>query len=143
MYMIIVLKSFTDFYPPHPEPYPGMKGNYIESSATAMFTYAYLKGVRTGLLAKSYRETAVKAYNLMLEKFVKHEGNSTLSWEGTVQVGSLNGDASYEVSTPKTKVWSEPTSMQYYIGVRLSENDGKGAGPFISASTEIEMLNSF
>jgi len=80
------------------EPYPGMKGNYIESSATAMFTYAYLKGVRTGLLEDSYRETAGKAYDLMVERFVKVEKNGTLSWEGTVEVGSLNKDASYEVS---------------------------------------------
>jgi rhamnogalacturonyl hydrolase YesR len=81
------------------EPYPGMEGNYIESSATAMFTYGYLKGVRTGLLDESYRETASKAYDLMVERFVKVEKNSTLSWEGTVLVGSLNKDATYEVST--------------------------------------------
>ncbi|KAF2680095.1 glycoside hydrolase family 105 protein [Lentithecium fluviatile CBS 122367] len=105
------------------EPYPGKKGNYIESSATAMFTYAYLKGVRTGLLAESYRDTASKAYDLMLQKFVTQEKNGTLSWEGTVQVGSLSGNASYE----------------YYIGVPLSQNDGKGAGPFMFAAVEMEM----
>ncbi|KAJ4301900.1 hypothetical protein N0V90_003996 [Kalmusia sp. IMI 367209] len=92
------------------EPYPGMKGNYIESSGTAMFTYGYLKGIRTGLLDKQYKDTAVKAYDLMLEKFVKHEKNGTLSWEGTVSVGSLSSNGSYE----------------YYIGVPLLENDGKG-----------------
>ena len=80
------------------EPYPGMKGNYIESSATAMFTYSYLKGIRTGLLKESHKATALKAYNLMLTDFVKKEANNTLSWEGTVQVGSLSGNATYEVS---------------------------------------------
>lgn len=80
------------------EPYPGMNGNYIESSATAMFTYGYLKGVRTSLLEEKYRNTARKAYGLMIERFVKVEGNGTLSWEGTVRVGSLDKDASYEVS---------------------------------------------
>jgi rhamnogalacturonyl hydrolase YesR len=80
------------------EPYPGTKGNYIESSATAMFTYGYLKGVRIGLLEQFYRDTAVKAYDLMLERFVKYEANGTLSFEGTVKVGSLDKDASYEVS---------------------------------------------
>ncbi|KAF2704496.1 glycoside hydrolase family 105 protein [Pleomassaria siparia CBS 279.74] len=101
----------------------GAEGNYIESSATAMFTYAYLKGVRTGLLDKAYRDTASKAYSLMTDKFVKVETNGTLSWEGTVEVGSLKGDASYE----------------YYVGVPLSENDGKGAGPFMFAATEMEL----
>ncbi|KAF2472209.1 glycosyl hydrolase-like protein family 88 [Lindgomyces ingoldianus] len=105
------------------EPYPGMKGNYIESSGTAMFAYGYLKGVRTGLLDEEYRDTAMKAYELMVDRFVKRESNGTLSWEGTVRVGSLDQDGSYE----------------YYIGVPLSENDGKGAGPFMFASTEMEM----
>jgi rhamnogalacturonyl hydrolase YesR len=105
------------------EPYPGMEGNYIESSATAMFTYAYLKGVRLGLLEEEYTETAVKAYDLMVDEFVQYETNGTLSWTGTVEVGSLKGDASYE----------------YYVGVPLSLNDGKGLGPFVYAATEIEM----
>jgi rhamnogalacturonyl hydrolase YesR len=81
------------------EPYPGMKGNYIESSATAMFTYAYLKGIRLGLLEPEYKETAVKAWDLMIDEFVQYEKNGTLSWTGTVEVGSLSGNASYEVST--------------------------------------------
>ncbi|KAF2198889.1 glycosyl hydrolase-like protein family 88 [Delitschia confertaspora ATCC 74209] len=107
------------------EPYPGMEGNYIESSATAMFTYAYLKGMRTGLLPKEkYTGVANKAWNLMLDKFVKVEKNQTLSWEGTVQVGSLNMDGSYE----------------YYISVPVVENDPKGAGPFMFAATEMEIL---
>ncbi|KAH3918148.1 hypothetical protein HBI56_144560 [Parastagonospora nodorum] len=105
------------------EPYPGMEGNYIESSATAMFAYAYLKGVRLGLLEAEYTDTAVKAWDLMLDKFVQYENNGTLSWTGTVEVGSLKGDASYE----------------YYVGVPLSLNDGKGLAPFVYAATEIEM----
>jgi len=80
------------------EPYPGMEGNYIESSATAMFTYAYLKGIRLGFLDKKYKSVANKAYDLMIDEFVQYETNGTLSWTGTVEVGSLKGDASYEVS---------------------------------------------
>jgi rhamnogalacturonyl hydrolase YesR len=75
----------------------GKEGNYIESSATALFTYAYLKGVRTGLLDPQYKDTAFKAYELMTNEFIIYEKNGTLSWNGTVEVGSLKGDASYEV----------------------------------------------
>ncbi|KAK7193607.1 hypothetical protein DPSP01_000158 [Paraphaeosphaeria sporulosa] len=106
------------------EPYPGAKGNYIESSGTAMFTYGFLKGVRTGLLDSQYKQPAIKAYDLMIEKFIKYETNGTLSWEGTVSVGSLGSNGSYE----------------YYIGVPLGENDGKGAGSFMMAAAEYEML---
>lgn len=104
------------------EPYPGESRNYIESSATAMFTYSYLKGIRLGLLDAAYKTTAVKAWNLMVDEFVQYENNGTLSWTGTVEVGSLSGSASYE----------------YYVGVPLAINDGKGLGPFIYAATEIE-----
>jgi rhamnogalacturonyl hydrolase YesR len=106
------------------EPYPGMEGNYIESSATAMFTYSYLKGMRLGLLESEYKETATKAYDLMTNEFVQYEKNGTLSWTGTVEVGSLKGDASYE----------------YYVGVPKLINDGKGLGAFIYAATEMEMV---
>ncbi|KAF2856324.1 glycoside hydrolase family 105 protein [Plenodomus tracheiphilus IPT5] len=96
--------------------------NYIESSATAMFAYAYLKGIRLGLLEKKYQETAVKAWDLLLDDFVQYEKNGTLSFTGTVEVGSLSGTASYD----------------YYVGVKKAINDGKGAGPFMYAASEIE-----
>ncbi|KAG9387704.1 Glycoside hydrolase family 105 protein [Pyrenophora tritici-repentis] len=101
----------------------GLTGNYIESSATALFTYSYLKGVRLGLLEQAYQDTAVKAWDLLLDEFIQYEQNGTLSFTGTVTVGSLKGDASYE----------------YYTTVPLLVNDGKGAGPFMYAASEIEL----
>lgn len=101
----------------------GRAGNYIESSATALFTYAYFKGVRTGLLDSEYLPIAQKAYTLMTNEFIIYETNGTLSWNGTVEVGSLKGDASYE----------------YYTTVPLSLNDGKGAGPFMYAASEFDL----
>ena len=59
---------------------------------------------------------------LMIDEFVQYEKNGTLSWTGTVEVGSLKGDASYE----------------YYTTVPLSLNDGKGLGAFVYAATEVE-----
>jgi unsaturated rhamnogalacturonyl hydrolase len=97
----------------------GREGNYIESSATAMFTYAYLKGVRLGLLEQEYKE-----WNLLLDDFIQYETNGTISMTGTVEVGSLKGNASYG----------------YYTGVPLAINDGKGAGAFMYAATEVEKL---
>lgn len=104
------------------EEFVGEKSNYIESSATAMFAYSYLKGVRLDLLEKEYTSTALKAWDLMIDEFVQYEKNGTLSWTGTVEVGSLKGDASYE----------------YYTTVPLSLNDGKGLGAFVYAATEVE-----
>jgi rhamnogalacturonyl hydrolase YesR len=81
------------------EPYPGAKGNYIESSATAMFTLGWLRGIRTGYLdSAEYLDAATKAYNLLVDDFVVENANGTLSWTGTVSVGSLSSNGSYEVS---------------------------------------------
>ncbi|KAI8626889.1 cell wall glycosyl hydrolase YteR [Xylariaceae sp. FL1651] len=106
-------------------PYPGAKGNYIESSGTAMFTYGFLKGIKLGLLAESeYLAPAQKAYDLLVDKFVVDNGDGTVDWEGTVEVGSLGSNGTFE----------------YYISVPTDPNDYKGAGPFMLASYEIETL---
>ncbi|KAH9900450.1 cell wall glycosyl hydrolase YteR [Xylariomycetidae sp. FL2044] len=105
------------------EPYPGAAGNYIESSATAMFTLGFLRGIRAGLLDEAaYLAPAQRAYDLLLERFVVENDDGTLNWEGTVEVGSLSSNGSYE----------------YYISVPLASNDFKGAGPFMLAAYEME-----
>lgn len=89
---------------------PGRRGNYIESSASAMFTYSLYKGVRIGLLddkrtnpnhkgnAKySYTDVATRAYRSLVDRFVVENADGTLSYNGTVSVCSLNSTASYEV----------------------------------------------
>lgn len=87
---------------------PGREGNYIESSATAMFVYSLLKGVRLGLLENGiklheeayetlYTGVAVRAYEYVAENFVVDNGNGTLGWNGTVGVCSLNSTATYDV----------------------------------------------
>lgn len=80
------------------EPYPGVSGNYIESSASAMFTFGWLKGIRLGLIAEEdYLEPALKAYHSLIDRFVKVDDDDTLHWEGTVEVGSLGSNATFEV----------------------------------------------
>lgn len=81
------------------EPYPGMEGNYFESSSAAMFTYGLLAGLRLGYIDEAtYAEPAAKAYKHLIDDFVTHKCDGTLVWEKTVQVGSLNSDASFGVS---------------------------------------------
>ena len=92
---------------------PGQEGNYLESSASSMFVYALLKGVRMGLLPthavsngtvsynagqSAFVDVAKRAYGYIADTFVVHNNNGTLGWNGTVGVCSLNSTASYEVS---------------------------------------------
>lgn len=79
------------------EQYKGAEGNYIESSASAMFTYGFFLGVRLGLLDEdTYLPAAKTAYELLVQDFVV-EVDDGLNWEGTVKVGSLGSNATYEV----------------------------------------------
>lgn len=80
------------------EPYPEVKGNYIESSASAMFTYGLLRGIHEGHLSEEYSTSADTGYDSLIERSVVKNENGTLRWEGTVAVGSLNSNASFEVS---------------------------------------------
>ena len=81
----------------------GRQGNYLESSATALFTYSLLKGLRLGFVdgGENYRqffEVGRKAYDYMTNNFVVKNANGTLGWDKTVTVCSLNSTATYEVS---------------------------------------------
>lgn len=75
---------------------PGRAGNYIESSGTAMFVYSLLKGTRLGYVSGCER-IATQAYQYLVDTFVIKNGSS-ISYNGTVAVCSLNSTASYEVS---------------------------------------------
>ncbi|ROV97463.1 hypothetical protein VPNG_08683 [Cytospora leucostoma] len=79
---------------------PGLEKNYIESSGSAMFTYALLKGHRLGYLKHNATATAAvvarRAYEYVTDAFVLRELNGTLGYNGTVSVCSLNSTASYE-----------------------------------------------
>jgi rhamnogalacturonyl hydrolase YesR len=84
---------------------PGRAGNYIESSGSAMFVYALLKGVRLGYLenrGSTYTDVAARAYRYITDTFVVNNGNGTLGYNGTVSVCSLNSTASYEVLRSRT-----------------------------------------
>lgn len=105
------------------------EGNYLEASASAMFTYFLLKGYQKGYLSEKDKENGIKAYEGMLQEFVKEEADGSLSLTQICGVAGLGGnpyrDGSYE----------------YYIGEVIRVNDPKGVGPFILASLQYEQLD--
>ncbi|KAF4556434.1 Hypothetical protein D9617_1g083120 [Elsinoe fawcettii] len=110
----------------------GREGNYLESSASAMFVYALLKGVRLGYLAdggqgsavSNWTAVATKGYQYIFDNFVKEGGNGTLEYDKTVTICSLNSTASYE----------------YYVHQPIVYNSVLGTNAFILASLEYEQL---
>jgi unsaturated rhamnogalacturonyl hydrolase len=104
------------------------EGNYLEASASAMFTYAMFKGARMNYLEKDFAARAEKAFNGMIQHFVKIDAQDGVTLGNICSVAGLGGkpyrDGSY----------------QYYVGEKIAANDLKGLTPFIMASVEREML---
>ncbi|SMD03763.1 glycoside hydrolase family 88/105 protein [Pedobacter nyackensis] len=106
---------------------PNDKGNYFESSASAMFVYAIAKGVRMQYLPASFFAVADKGYKGMQEEFVEQRAENMINLKGTVSVSGLGGkpyrDGSYA----------------YYLSEKVITNDPKGVGAFLKAINEMEI----
>jgi unsaturated rhamnogalacturonyl hydrolase len=104
----------------------GEKGNYFESSAACMFTYALARGVRLGYLPAEYSANANKAWSGIQSHFVKPDSDGKLTLTGTVQAIGLGGGEHRD------------GSYQYYVSSPVVSNDPKGIGAFLLAATEMD-----
>lgn len=105
----------------------GMKGNYLETSGSAIFAYAILKGVRLGYLEESYKACGVKAFEGICERYLNvEEGNMSLG--GICLVAGLGG---------KDK---RSGTFEYYMSEPVVKDDAKGVGPFLLAYTEMRRI---
>lgn len=105
----------------------GMDRNYLETSGSAIFAYAILKGVRLGYLPESYREYGKKAFTGICEKYLcTEEGGMSLG--GICLVAGLGG---------KDK---RSGTYDYYMSEPIVQDDAKGVGPFLLAYTEMRRL---
>ncbi len=111
----------------------GEAPNYLEASCSGIFTYAFLKGMRLGLLDKAkYTPVAEKAYQGLVKTFIRENGEKT----DIIQTCASAGLG------PK-KDPSRTGTVNYYLcgkDVRITQNEGKAIGTFILASLEYEML---
>ena len=101
----------------------GEKGNYIESSGSAMFIYSWAKAAQKGYLPKSYGEKAEKAYKQFVKQFIKKNTDGTISLTDACSVAGLGGSPRYRDG-----------SYDYYISEPKRDNDPKAVAPFIMAS---------
>jgi unsaturated rhamnogalacturonyl hydrolase len=106
----------------------GREGNYLEASASCMFVYAMVKGVRKGYIGREYLEVAERGYAGILEHFVQVDDQGMVNLDQVCSVAGLGG-----------KPYRDG-SFEYYISEKAVTNDYKGVGPFILASVEIEGL---
>ena len=128
---------------------PDREGNYLESTCSAMFTYALLKAYRKGYVGEKYRDAGIKAYKGMINHFIKVNADKTISLTNCCSVAGLGPAATPEVEAAMKKVNPKGSvkenkrrdgSFGYYLSEGIRDNDAKGVGPFIWASLEMEML---
>ncbi len=111
--------------------------NYLEASASSMFTYALLKAVRIGIIdSVVYQPIAEKAYKGLISTFITSDAKGNLSLNRICRSAGL-GPASNR---------SRDGSASYYLdgsdAGSIVSNDLKGVGPFIMASVEYERANA-
>ncbi len=106
----------------------GDKGNYLESSASAMFIYTLFKATRMGYIDSSYREMAERSYQSFLKEFIKKDENGLTDLTRACAVAGLGGKE------------NRSGDYQYYINETIRSNDPKAIGPFIMAVLERELV---
>ena len=70
----------------------GQQGNYLEATASSMFSYALIKGVNNGYLPDEYRQVAQKAYNGILENLIEVEPSGEIHIHKCCAVAGLGGN---------------------------------------------------
>lgn len=102
-----------------------LEGNYLESTCSAMYAYAMAKGVRTGVLDKTYKAEAQQVIEgLKTHKIVRDE-EGALSLVDCCAVAGLGGNPFRD------------GTYSYYIHERICANDPKGVAPLILACLEL------
>ena len=112
--------------------------NYLESSCTAIFIAAYLKGMRLGLFDIDYTALAKKGYEGFVNQFMVSDGRGGVHLVSCCKSAGLggssyrDGSAEYYLMGKDTKPTST-TGDDFYT-------EGKVLGGFILAAVEYERL---
>lgn len=105
----------------------GREGNYLESSASAMFIYSWVKGAQKGYLEKDYLKKGADAYDQFIKRFIKENEDGSISLTDGCAVAGLGGEKNYRDG-----------SYEYYINEPVRDNDPKTVGPFIMLSIMLD-----
>lgn len=112
--------------------YSGYKGNYLESSGTAMFAYSILKAVRLGYIGEKYQKYGKMAFDGIIETYVTEE-------DGEVLLGGICKSAGLG-RHPELGVIRDGSYEYYTTGEPIVTNNGHGVAPFLMAYNEIKLL---
>lgn len=122
---------------------PSSATNYIETSATAIFSAALFKAARLGLIDAKYKENAKKAFECLVNNYTYLKDGSLEIW-GSCRSAGLGGGTDKKYAAGGEK-YRDGSNEYYLLGydvpmVKKSEGitEGKVLGGFIMAATEYE-----
>jgi unsaturated rhamnogalacturonyl hydrolase len=101
------------------------EGNYIETSASSMFIYAFAKGYNKGYLNNKFNNIAKESFTSLIKNFITKDNDGHYILNNVCSVGGLGGNPYRD------------GSFEYYIGEPKRNNDFKGYGSLILAACEI------
>lgn len=108
----------------------GRKGNYPETSGSAMVAYFFLKGARLGILDAGYAPRGAAIFQSICDRYLT-EVDGKLNLGGICLVAGLG---------PENNRRRDGT-YEYYISEPIVENDAKGLAPFLMCYTELLLSN--
>ena len=122
---------------------PASATNYIETSATAIFSAALFKAARLGLIDATYKENAKKAFECLVNNYTYLKDGSLEIW-GSCRSAGLGGGTGTDYAKGGKK-YRDGSNEYYLLGydvpmVKKTDNltEGKVLGGFIMAATEYE-----
>lgn len=104
-------------------------GNYLESSGSAMFAYAFAKAVNRGYLPEKYGAVAAETFNALIKQSTQIDELGRLHLLNTCGSAGLGGEP-YRTGT-----------FDYYVSEAIRTDDPHGMGPFILAGIEVSKLS--
>jgi unsaturated rhamnogalacturonyl hydrolase len=110
-------------------------GNYLEGTASAMFTYILAKGINRGYLPREkYLPALLKGYTALIRDLVRVDPDGKVNLTRCCSVAGLG----FTNSAGRVR----DGSFDYYISEPIIDNDLKGVGPFILGGIEMQRLVS-
>lgn len=107
---------------------PDLLGNYEEISASAMFTYAFLKAHRLGLLSETEARRGKTGFEAL---------ETAILSAGRMEEGRGFGPMCHVAGLGGFEGQFRDGSAAYYVSEKICEDDPKGVGPMMMAIAEI------
>ncbi|MFQ6601367.1 glycoside hydrolase family 105 protein [Flavobacterium sp. C3NV] len=105
---------------------PDLKGNYLESSSSAMIIYSLAKGADKGYLSSNYKKIAQKSFDAFRTAFVKKDKNGEIIISNVSSSVGLGG-----------KPFRDGTN-EYYTNSKAKDNSSPALATFLLSAIELK-----